>query len=303
LLGWRLDADYSDGDFRVVQLAPPGSSASIIFGTGVSSAEPGSAEGLHLDDDVAPLDGLRIVQFTPPGSACSITFGIGITTAAPGSAEGALIVSDIEAAHKELVGRGIEVSDVWHGPPFPVQARQPGHDPERTSYGSFFGQCGIRPDRGVEPSANVVEHMAGETTSGHPAVEAESEVHTAAMIQDVQSIAPDVRVRLDLGDFGDAEVLYRTDPTNGRTAYQVTAPHLTGTFTVGPASPSDDNDDDVVEIIPRGIDVEYGDEVDAARDSGGIPHCRPHRSSTGSTYGMPPRLVKATPGALQSRAT
>jgi hypothetical protein len=74
-------------------------------------------------------------------------------------------------------------------------------------------------------------------------------------------------------------------------------------LTVGPASPSDDNDDDDVEIIPRGIDVEYGDEVDAARDSGGIPHCRPHRSSTGSTYGMPPRLVKATPGALQSRAT
>jgi hypothetical protein len=49
-----------------------------------------------------------------------------------------LIVSDIEAAHKELVGRGIDVSDVWHGPPFPVQARQPSHDPERTSYGSFF---------------------------------------------------------------------------------------------------------------------------------------------------------------------
>jgi catechol 2,3-dioxygenase-like lactoylglutathione lyase family enzyme len=93
--------------------------------------------GWRFDDDVAPLDGLRIVQFTPPGSACSITFGIGLTTAAPGSAEGALIVSDIEAAHKELVGRGIEVSDVWHGPPFPVQARQPGPDPERTSYGSF----------------------------------------------------------------------------------------------------------------------------------------------------------------------
>lgn len=93
--------------------------------------------GWRFDDDLAPLDGLRIVQFTPPGSACSITFGIGITTAAPGSAAGTLIVSDIETAHKELVGRGIEVSDVWHGPPFPVQARQPGPDPERTSYGSF----------------------------------------------------------------------------------------------------------------------------------------------------------------------
>ena len=93
--------------------------------------------GWRLDDDVAPLDGLRIVQFTPPGSATSITFGKGLTTAAPGSAEAGLVVSDIEAAHDGLVGRGIDVSDVWHGPPFPVEARQPGPDPERTSYGSF----------------------------------------------------------------------------------------------------------------------------------------------------------------------
>ena len=94
--------------------------------------------GWRLDDDVAPMDGLRIVQFTPPGSATSITFGLGLTTAAPGAAEAGLVVSDIEAAHSELIGRGIEVSDIWHGPPFPVEARQPGPDPERTSYGSFF---------------------------------------------------------------------------------------------------------------------------------------------------------------------
>src|SRR5580700_195043 len=90
--------------------------------------------GWRLDDDVAPLDGLRIVQFTPPGSGCSITFGNGLTTAAPGSAEGGLVVSDIEAAHDALVGRGIETTDVWHGPPFPLEARQPGPDPDRTSY-------------------------------------------------------------------------------------------------------------------------------------------------------------------------
>jgi catechol 2,3-dioxygenase-like lactoylglutathione lyase family enzyme len=93
--------------------------------------------GWRLDQDVAPLDGLRIVQFTPPGSAASVTFGQGLTTATPGSAEGGLIVSDIEAAYDELVGRGIDVSEIWHGPPFPVEARQPGPDPERTSYGSF----------------------------------------------------------------------------------------------------------------------------------------------------------------------
>ena len=94
--------------------------------------------GWRLDDDVAPLAGLRIVQFTPPGSGASVTFGLGLTTAAPGSAEGGLTVSDIQAAHDELVGRGIGVSDIWHGPPFPVEARMPGVDPERTSYGSFF---------------------------------------------------------------------------------------------------------------------------------------------------------------------
>ncbi len=68
----------------------------------------------------------------------SVTFGQGLTTAAPGSAEAGLVASDIEAAHDELVGRGIGVSDIWHGPPFPVEARQPGPDPQRASYGSFF---------------------------------------------------------------------------------------------------------------------------------------------------------------------
>ena len=93
--------------------------------------------GWRLDEDVAPMDGLRIVQFTPPGSGCSVAFGEGITNAAPGSAEATLVVTDIEVAHKELLGSGIQVQDVWHGPPFPVEARQPGPDPERASYGSF----------------------------------------------------------------------------------------------------------------------------------------------------------------------
>lgn len=94
--------------------------------------------GWRLDEDVAPMDGLRIVQFTPPGSGTSVDFGEGITTAAPGAAEATLVVTDIEAAREVLVGRGIKVSDIWHGPPFPVEARQPGPDPERASYGSFF---------------------------------------------------------------------------------------------------------------------------------------------------------------------
>lgn len=93
--------------------------------------------GWRFDADLAPLDDLRIVQFTPPGSGCSVTFGKGLTAASPGSAEGTLVVSDIEVAHDELVGRGVDASDVWHGPPFPPKARLSGPDPKRASYGSF----------------------------------------------------------------------------------------------------------------------------------------------------------------------
>jgi catechol 2,3-dioxygenase-like lactoylglutathione lyase family enzyme len=93
--------------------------------------------GWRLDADIAG-DEFRIVQFTPPGSGTSITFGKGLTAAAPGSSVAGLVVSDIEAAHRELAGRGIDVSDVWHGLAFPPEARQPGVDPERTSYASFF---------------------------------------------------------------------------------------------------------------------------------------------------------------------
>ena len=90
------------------------------------------------DDDAAPLEGLRNVQFTPPGSGTSVGFGKGLTAAAPGSALAGLVVSDIEAAHGELVGRGIDASDVWHGPPFPPRPGNPASIPRRASYGSFF---------------------------------------------------------------------------------------------------------------------------------------------------------------------
>ena len=114
--------------------------------------------GWRLDDDAAPMPGLRIVQFTPPGSGTSITFGLGLTAAAAGSAVAGLIVSDIVAAHADLVARGIEVSDIWHGPPFPVEARQPGPDPERTSYGSF---CAF-----TDPDGNA--YLVQEVTARHP---------------------------------------------------------------------------------------------------------------------------------------
>lgn len=92
--------------------------------------------GWRLDADFIVGDAFRGVQFTPPGSPCSIHFGKGITSAAPGSARGLfLVVSDIEAARADLVGRGVAVSEVFHR--LPGEAPSKGLDPMRRSYASF----------------------------------------------------------------------------------------------------------------------------------------------------------------------
>jgi catechol 2,3-dioxygenase-like lactoylglutathione lyase family enzyme len=91
--------------------------------------------GFSLDVDHQPNEQFRVVQMTPPGSACSITIGIGITDATPGSYRGThLVVTDIEAAHAELTGRGVEVSDLRHMGP---EGWKPGADPDHTNYNSF----------------------------------------------------------------------------------------------------------------------------------------------------------------------
>jgi catechol 2,3-dioxygenase-like lactoylglutathione lyase family enzyme len=93
--------------------------------------------GWRLDDDIVMGNDFRVVQITPPGSGCSISFGKGVTSAAPGSFRGGLIVSNIEAAHNELVARGINASEVFHGSPFSPAGRISGPDPERQSYRSY----------------------------------------------------------------------------------------------------------------------------------------------------------------------
>src|SRR5215469_8635144 len=92
--------------------------------------------GWRHDNDIVMGNDFRVVQLTPPGSGCSISFGKGVTAAAPGSLRGGLIVSDIEAARKELVGRGINASEACHGSPFCPAGRISGPDPERQSYRS-----------------------------------------------------------------------------------------------------------------------------------------------------------------------
>jgi predicted enzyme related to lactoylglutathione lyase len=73
--------------------------------------------GFNADHDHAVSDEIRFVQLTPPGSACSIALGKGVTDAPPGSVQGMqIVVDDIEAAHAELAGRGVDVSDVQDFP-------------------------------------------------------------------------------------------------------------------------------------------------------------------------------------------
>jgi predicted enzyme related to lactoylglutathione lyase len=69
--------------------------------------------GFHVDNDAVVSDEIRFVQLTPPGSACSIAIGTGLSDTEPGSVAGIqLVVDDIESARTELLGRGVEVSDV-----------------------------------------------------------------------------------------------------------------------------------------------------------------------------------------------
>jgi len=73
--------------------------------------------GFNLDHDHRVSNTMRFVQLTPPGSACSIAIGEGITDAPPGSAPNLqLVVSSIQEARAELVGRGVEVSPIQEFP-------------------------------------------------------------------------------------------------------------------------------------------------------------------------------------------
>jgi catechol 2,3-dioxygenase-like lactoylglutathione lyase family enzyme len=102
--------------------------------------------GWRLDADRVG-DGFRLIQFTPPGSECSVQFGTNLTQAVPGSARGMLlVVSDVQAAHDDLISRGVEVSEVFHCATDGVCRfrdgdgafeRVGGPAPDHASYGSF----------------------------------------------------------------------------------------------------------------------------------------------------------------------
>ena len=97
--------------------------------------------GFRFDIDIAN-ENFRGIQFTPPGSEASIIFGKGVTSVRAGSAELVLAVDDLDVARDELIGRGVNVSEVFHyaGGPFNNTVENPrvaGRDPEGRSYFSF----------------------------------------------------------------------------------------------------------------------------------------------------------------------
>jgi len=122
--------------------------------------------GFRLDIDFAANENYRVLQFTPPGSPASIIFGKGVTSAKPGSIDRlVLVVYDIEAARAELVSRGAEVSEVFHGAAAGFHAGpegSPGRDPEGTSYNSF---ASFRdPDGNVWLLQEIKERLPGRET-------------------------------------------------------------------------------------------------------------------------------------------
>jgi len=131
-LGWRLDADFPVGDdFRVVQLTPPGSDAAIIFGDGVTSAAPGSVDGLQLV--VSDIEAAR-----------AELAGRGV---------------DISEVFHDAGG-------VFHHAG--TEARVPGPAPERGSYGSFASFSDPDGNGWIlqEVTARLPGRVAGETTYG-----------------------------------------------------------------------------------------------------------------------------------------
>ena len=124
---------------RQVALELHGSAPLYFYQGRDDDTVPSSHIDMFADADFARGEDWRVVQFTPPGSQCSIQFGKGLSTAAPARSQGLfLVVNDIKAARAELIGRGADVSDVFHvegGLSFSAtKGRVPGPDPQGRSY-------------------------------------------------------------------------------------------------------------------------------------------------------------------------
>ncbi len=152
-LGWRLDADVGGGGYRLLQFTPPGSNASIIFGTGVTADAPGSVDSLVL------------------------------------------AVDDIDAARAELLGHGVQVSEVFHDAGGSLaggfhpggEGRAPGRDPEGRSYGTYASFSD--PDGNVFVLQEITARLPGRVTAD-VATLAELLHETSEHHGDYEAVAP-----------------------------------------------------------------------------------------------------------------
>ncbi|GAA1298626.1 glyoxalase [Planotetraspora silvatica] len=156
--GWRTNAmrqedERVDYKLEVIVLPVSDVDRSLAFYT--------EQVGFTLDVDYRPNDDFRVVQLTPPGSACSVQIGVGLTDAPPGSVRGLyLVVTDVEAARRELSQRGVEVGAVRHkAAKNDWQGRwEDGVDPQRSDYASFVdfadpdGNTWVLQERSFRPS-------------------------------------------------------------------------------------------------------------------------------------------------------
>jgi catechol 2,3-dioxygenase-like lactoylglutathione lyase family enzyme len=150
--------------------------------------------GWREDADFVFTEDFRVLQFTPPGSQASIIFGTGVTPAVTAAPAGTMMlaVEDIEAARAELIERGVDVSEVFHGQAFSAdgQGREPGADPERQSYRSYasFGdpdgnkwllqEVTTRlPGRVDEPDVGKLAELLLETAVHHDGFEKAAPAH------------------------------------------------------------------------------------------------------------------------------
>ncbi|HSF14095.1 MAG TPA: VOC family protein [Vicinamibacteria bacterium] len=155
-VGWRLDADFAfDNGFRVIQVTPPGSGCSVQFGTNVTSAEPGSAEGLYL-----------VVSDIEAAREALVARGAGVS----------------EVFHPETPGAQFQ--------PEGTSGRVPGPAPDHQSYGSFAtfrdpdGNAWLLqeirtrlPGRGFNPDVDTLTELFRETEKRHGEYERSAPKH------------------------------------------------------------------------------------------------------------------------------
>jgi catechol 2,3-dioxygenase-like lactoylglutathione lyase family enzyme len=147
--------------------------------------------GWREDADFVFAEDFRVLQFTPPGSQASIIFGTGVATAVAAPAGSLLLaVDDIEAARAELLERGADVSEVFHGEAFSAdgRGRQPGPHPDRQSYSSYASFTD--PDGNEFLLQEVTERLPGRVTETPIATLAELLLETAMQHDRFEKAAP-----------------------------------------------------------------------------------------------------------------